>query len=289
MELDRVMNPIEDNLDILPQHLYKYRPFDEIGYGVSLAVRGEAYFSSAKALNDLFECHFIPVSKLENLKGAELNQFLELKTKQHFPDADQTTFQEMVELAKKRSALIKANNPSIYNDVIQVQYKNVGILSLTEEYSSMPMWAHYAAYHSGLCVGLRTKFIALHQTELCRSSRLMMLHRINYRSEIPTTSVDIGINGMTEEQRQEMVDTFCTKPLDWQYEKELRLIFMGHVGRSYTFGTDAVGEVIVGARASEANVEALLNELRLHESTAVVKQAHRSNLTYGLSFEEIKL
>lgn len=96
-------------------------------------MRGDAYFSSAKALNDLFECHFIPVSKLKNLEGAELVHYLELKIKQHFPDADQTTFQERLELAKKKSALIKANDPSIYNDVIQVKYKNVGILSLTEE------------------------------------------------------------------------------------------------------------------------------------------------------------
>lgn len=283
------MNPIEDNLDILPEHLYKYKPFDEFGYGVSLAVSVEAYFSSAKALNDLFECHFNPVSKLENLKGAELVQYIELKTKQHFPDADQTTIQEMVELAKKRSALIKAKDPSIYDDVIHVQHENVGILSLTKEYASMPMWAHYAAGHSGLCIGLRTKHIGLHQTELCKSSRLMMLHEINYSSEIPVMTVDIGINKMTEEERQEMKETFYTKPLDWEYENELRLIFMGHVGRTYTFGADAVGEVIVGALANDANVEALLNELRLHESTAVVKRANRSNITYGLSFEEINL
>ncbi|BBO77685.1 hypothetical protein DSCW_51020 [Desulfosarcina widdelii] len=115
-----------------------------------------------------------------------------------------------------------------------------------------------------------------------------MLHKVDYSMRPPEICIDIGNGGVTDMQRDQMETTLYTKSVHWKHEDEYRLIFRRYVGRSYIFGTDAVAEVIIGSRASDEDMAALLGYLNRSESKATVKRAIRSQSQYALEFKEVQ-
>ena len=282
------LNPMDENLDRVPKILYKYRSFDSCGHSVQLASNGEAYFSSAKDFNDPFDNYFIPTTKMTDFEGEELIAFLRDKARQHYPGANERKIKQLIELGKKQYQLIKDGDPKAIEPVLHVQYNGFGIFSLTPEPGSLPMWAYYGDCHKGLCVELRSAVIAQHQSALLRQNMLLMLHKVDYSMRPPAICIDIGNGGVTDMQRDQMETTLYTKSVRWKHEDEYRLIFRRYVGRSYIFGTDAVAEVIIGSRASDEDMAALLGYLNRSESKATVKRAIRSQSQYVLEFKEVQ-
>ena len=139
-----------------------------------------------------------------------------------------------------------------------------------------------------MCVGLQSAVIAQHQTDLLKQNRLFMFHKVHYSAKLPEVSIDIGPGGMTDTQLHELEATLYTKSERWKHEDEYRLIFRDQAAKSYTFSTDAIAEVIIGSRASDENISALLGQLRRAESKASVMRAVRSQSKYALEFEELQ-
>ncbi len=282
------LNPMHENLHRIPDILYKYRSFDSCGHSVQLASNGEAYFASAKDFNDPFDNYFIPTTEMTDYEGEELVAFLRDKARQHYPGANQSKIQQLVELGKKQHQRIKDGDPKAIEPVLQVQYNGFGIFSLTPEPRSLPMWANYGDCHKGMCVGLRSAVIAQHQSALLRKNMLLMLHEVDYSMRPPEICIDIGTGGMTDTQLHRLEATLYTKSIRWKHEDEYRLIFHRYAGRSYIFGTDAVAEVIIGSRASDEDMAVLLEQLNRSESKATAKRAVRSQSQYALEFKELQ-
>ena len=284
-------NPIEENLENLPSLLYKYRAFDEDNYGIKMATTGEAFFSSARNLNDPFEHYFIPESKFIDLPEDELKQYIYKKTKQRFPKANQLERKELERRAWKR-AMIHREDPTIAAvELLELQYEKFGILSLVRDWNSLPMWAYYSENHEGICIGLKTEVIAKKQKQLLTEEDILLaLYDVIYTIEIPHINVDTPLDDdSADENFDETEAVHCTKSIHWKHEDEIRLIMWNHPGTAYSFGTDAIGEVIIGLNAKDDNVEKLKDELRRVKSNAIIKRAIKSKEKYGLTFEEIKL
>jgi len=288
MRTENNPNPILDNLDNIPPLLYKYRTFDECGYGMEMAVHGRSYFSSAVDFNDPFDCYFIPISKATQLPLAKLKRYIKQKVKQHFPESNRAERRNREKQALQRMKEQKHNPRAFIPDVLEVQYRNIGVLSLTQRYNSLPMWAYYADNHSGLCIGLRTEVIGKHQIEMLQQGQVLSLYNVQYTDNVPVVTVDHNPGVITEEERNEIARTFYTKSNAWKHESETRLIFWHYAKSIYEFGTDAVGEIIIGARAESVNIEALLSALRDAKSSAVVKRAVRSHNNFSLDFEHLQ-
>lgn len=282
------INPIDENLERIPEILYKYRSFDSCGYGLQLASNGEAYFASAKDFNDPFDNYFIPTTEMTNYEGEELIAFLLEKAQQHYPRANKYEIEELVEEGKKQHRRIKAGDPRAFEPILETQYNGFGIFSLVAHSRSLPMWAYYADSHKGMCVGLRSVIIAQHQRDLLRQGKLLMLHKVHYSNNIPEVCVDIGSSGMTDEDLNELEATLHTKSKQWENEEEYRLLYFKHAFKTYIFGTDAVAEILIGLRVSDENIDMLLKQLRISKSKAVVKRAVRSKSEYKLEFEELQ-
>ena len=278
------LNPMDENLKRVPNILYKYRSFDSCGYSVQLASNGEAYFASAKDFNDPFDNYFIPTTEMTDYEGEELITFLRDKARQHYPGANESKIQELVELGKKQHQRIKDGDPKAMEPVLQVQYNGFGIFSLTREPGSLPMWAYYGDCHKGMCVGLRSAVIAQHQSTLLRQNMFLMLHEVDYSMRPP----EICIGGVTDTQLHQLEATLYTKSIHWKHEDEYRLIFHRYAGRSYIFGTDAVAEVIIGSKTSDKDMAVLLEQLNRSNSKATVKRAVRSQSQYALEFKELQ-
>lgn len=84
---------------------------------------------------------------------------------------------------------------------------NVGILCLTEEWDEPLFWGHYAAKHTGICIGFRT------DRDVFR-----LANEITYQDELP-------IIMRPQDSNDDMVrKAFLTKSIAWKHEKEWRII-----------------------------------------------------------------
>ncbi|MBW3501344.1 DUF2971 domain-containing protein [Janthinobacterium sp. NKUCC08_JDC] len=152
-----------------------------------------------------------------------------------------------------------------FNSFMRVTNQNVGVLSLTTDPSSAPMWAHYADTYRGLAVGFDSdsNFFRPNKGEPENCGELVP---VDYTNTPPVVFVDAGTLVPPKE-------LFFTKAECWGYEKESRVIkFLpqaqevievpnGLPIHLFEVPPDAIKEVIFGFRMSpedRATVEAAL-------------------------------
>jgi hypothetical protein len=117
--------------------------------------------------------------------------------------------------------------------------RNTGVFSLSEKQNDILMWGHYAASHTGICIG----FATLEMNDA--------LHRIVYQDERPV------INPMRD-QATLIEKGLLTKSSQWAYEREWRILGRQQIGR-VGISQSAIRGIILGARIS-ASDEALVRQ-----------------------------
>lgn len=89
-----------------------------------------------------------------------------------------------------------------------------GVLSLTENWHSIPMWAHYSASHTGFAIGFDVE-----SPFFKNAIEENALSRVTYRAE----RVDVT-RGLPCQSHVSPNEIYRTKSTDWAYEKEWRWI-----------------------------------------------------------------
>lgn len=280
------LNPIDENLDKLPKLFYKYRMFDPKGYGIQLASNGTVYFPSATRLNDPFETRFIPNSQLLELDGDKLIAFLITVSKRQFPYATKEKIDELVELGLEQKKRFENNDPKAMQACMETQNK-FGIFSMSTDPFSIPMWSYYGKNHTGMCIGLRTDLLGIHQRSLVKKNKLLVLHEVNYSNDLPKVCVDMRPDGFTDQELKELELTLYTKSNSWAHENEYRLVFHNYANKTYTFGSEIVAEIILGVDVSDSNIDLLLKNLNKAKSKAKVKQLDIPDSHYSFKLKEI--
>ena len=136
---DKELNPINQNLKIIPKILYKYREFDKNNFGLSMALNGDVFFSSANNLNDPHEGFYRPKSQMFELDGSDLIQFINKKTDHFYPNAIYEQKLVLREIAIKQIKNIQNNDPKGFEGLINLRDKKYGIFSLSSILDSIPM------------------------------------------------------------------------------------------------------------------------------------------------------
>ena len=276
---------ILDQLDQLPPVLYKFRTFGK--YTTDLVQNGSIYFAPASSFNDPLDCHF--VIDIEHLATMS-----EMTLKRH-------VFQEMGRIRenltrKEKRALApdalkrikkQIRDPKSALPVIKESQNKYGIFCASgavkgiESWQSLPMWAHYAVGHEGVCIGLSTEAIGRFQEERLRREELLMFDKVKYSDSVPSVTLLMGESNDADE----IAATFFTKSKQWRYEEEYRLIYWDHPSQAVSLGPDAVVEVIFGAKSSEADRQALCTALRETNPSAKVYRAKPLYGQYGMGRE----
>ena len=102
--------------------------------------------------------------------------------------------------------------PSKHKDYAFDRY---GIISFSETYDNLLMWAHYADEHKGMIIGFRSDCTELNtKYNKTWDSKIGKLIRVNYRKY---REREFNKHGSIDE-------TFFIKSDDWLYEKEHRII-----------------------------------------------------------------
>jgi len=154
----------------------------------------------------------------------------------------------------------------IYEMFMRTTNKNVGVLSLSEDPCSAPMWAHYADRYKGLVVGLdsESEFFQPKPGEPRVCGELM---NVLYTDTSPVVYVEPGKIDIPKE-------VFFTKASSWDYEKEWRMIkylpqapeivddAAGKKICLFDVAPEAVKEVIFGSKISADHKEMVEQAIR---------------------------
>lgn len=149
---------------------------------------------------------------------------------------------------------------------IKLIRSRVGILSLTERYDSLPMWAHYGVQAQGFVVGFEGLERVFPDNE---TGSLNVLKPVRYV---------IDIVGMTHDPSTQD-NLFFSKFADWSYEREWRVVTpLSHCEVSGTLHIRRVRPcvatmVICGWNVSAGAREALAGELKAINPKVQMRQA----------------
>jgi hypothetical protein len=190
------------------------------------------------------------------------------------PNVSQEEVRARVTLAARQlesSMDPQAKEREHFHSFMKVTNQYVGVLSLTTDPSSAPMWAHYAGTYKGLAVGFDSDSNFFRPTE-GEPKNCGELVKVTYTNTPPVADVEPGKIDYPKE-------LFFTKAECWGYENEWRVIkYLPHAQEVkevsngipihlFEVPPDAIKEVVFGFKmspAARAVVEKALAERAPH-------------------------
>ncbi len=216
----------------VPKFLFRYRREDSSYFWEELerAIGSrEFYFASAELLNDPFEIRptITKPSPVEFLKVLEAkygkNSVISRVTLEKYYGEKLTRQKHRRELKGFAPSLKIAN--WMINQTEQTFSKmnsRTRVVCFNETPMSLPMWAHYANNHRGICLSFEQVLQEHIEPDLVPM-------KVSYSSERPILdigefeSASIGGEGFSPESALKFASSmYLTKAADWSYEKEWR-------------------------------------------------------------------
>jgi hypothetical protein len=221
----------------LPKLLYKFRDCRANGH-MDILTKSTIYFASPSNFNDIFDC------KIPIVDGSSHEEHYErlLHKLMHQQKLDQIDYFDKYDLfnsinLKGKLIMSKFSTPfkktsinEFYEAYLDI---STGVLSLTSNHENILMWGHYAAEHSGFCIGFSTKHLLklnAHYIGKVRYSK-------KYSSIYPNVDDDKNI-----------INMFFVKSQNWKYENEYRIIWKDIESRIVKIDKKAIQEIYLGYR-----------------------------------------
>lgn len=157
------------------------------------------------------------------------------------PNQDPSLFISMIEHFNGSEAEETLKKPlremfDYYMDLNEKTRSNLLCLCLAEDYSNDVMWAKYAGERTGFCVGYE-----IDDSGIIGQRYLLALKPIYYGEKKALRFFDIMIEGLTVREEdtiygwpkktyEEINLATLTKPFDWMFQKEWRIVFSPEAG-----------------------------------------------------------
>ncbi|MFA5973591.1 MAG: DUF2971 domain-containing protein [Lentimicrobiaceae bacterium] len=209
----------------MKETIYKYVDLS----GLELILRNQTLkFSHPMDFNDPFEFHHNLVDT--KISAEHKLEILEKRDKNITP-----------EKLKRFKAIIAQdeNDPPDNHDAqFEERKKSTKITCFSEIDDNILMWAHYADKHRGACIGFNTRLIS---SCLGRDS---LISNVVYYSEFITKN-------LSEFREDAIFHWICSKGLDWEYEKEVRIVLGPDYPEIMPINIVSIGEIILGCSLPE--------------------------------------
>ncbi|VAW88449.1 hypothetical protein MNBD_GAMMA18-1762 [hydrothermal vent metagenome] len=233
--------------------LFKYRKFDK--RSIELLVNRQLWFAKPASLNDPFEGKSSCSEVLEAVWS-------------HYPFPEEERKQ--------------------YKTIIETQLQNSGICSFSKTRKNQLMWSHYADEHKGICIGFNEQILrpdnsSIYPIDVTYQAEYPfagIIERFKYFEELP------GVNNTKSIAGDIFYSVLGTKYLNWEYERERRLVYQKSQAISFT--EKAVNSIFFGLKMPERD-RLTLRKLLSGEEWQHIKwyQAIKSKTEYALVFQEI--
>lgn len=248
-------------MDHTPPILYRYRSL--AGNGMDrlreIISQNQMYFSNPSAFNDPFDCR--PVFSLQGTAREQEAYFHGVYSRQA-PYLDRAARRAEVRRVLK-SADKSPVRPEAIRNFADFYYANisgrVGLLCLTEAPDDILMWSHYAASHTGVCLGFATD----------RSSFSTAL-RVRYELARPV------VNPIKQNADEMLEMALLTKAKHWEYEREWRVIRYRAGAGLYQHDPSELVEVIIGCQIGQEAADIVEEMVASHPSKPRLLRAELS-------------
>lgn len=193
----------------LPYSLIKFcgGTYNEKGtnYGLKTLEDCAVWLSSPNEFNDPFDC-VINVDYEKQLKIGVSDVLEEIFGKENREQLLARMNEDIHNKASEISTVLKGVDSSVTNNVF------VACFSEKENLTSLRMWAHYANFHKGFCL----EYDFCEMNRVFKEGIIPILYDNEYSRSYECTS--------EEECRKFRLGCAFTKALEWEYEKEWRLL-----------------------------------------------------------------
>jgi hypothetical protein len=266
-DTEAVAKPYSDSVrDLPPPIIYKFRAFDLPDYerDADIIVSHNLWAGSPSNFNDPLDC--MPVIDLSGTR-AERIYWAKKGVRRNMPNGSRRERR-----VRERSILRTINR--IWNDDFasaggldawRSSLLKMAVVCFSENADDMLLWSHYGASHQGYCLGFETVDLPF-----------MLANRVRYSEERPTFKV------LSKDRSDLMERLMLQKAAVWGYEREWRIVRAGRVGR-LPFPSGALKEIVLGARISPKNEEALRDLADRRAGPLTFKRAILDSKTYQLS------
>jgi len=251
--------------------LFKFLPPERIDNLRTLLFR----YSQPAALNDPFEAKTNPPDPIEKaIKNAYKGQLQSQRTKLSFEKWKQKN-PSLVEQFQSAFDQEGYNQVSVADRLSKRCGQFFGFLSLSEHWTSVPMWSHYAANHSGFAVTFDTNH-EYFRGQPGQETVLDMAYKVKYDVNRPEPLNILSYEDMQKTSVENIflftyALNFFVKNLEWSYENEWRIIKriedlklcgVDDFGLNIYLGKipeECVSAVILGANASACTREKIID------------------------------
>ncbi len=254
--------------------LYHFTYFDDNKYYECL-LKGSLYFSAKSQFNDPFDSE-IP-TKHSLCSEKELDKYLEnLLIKKGIDGGDKSN---KLQIAKER---LKTNPQEIQNFIDNYIETKVGILSLTENYENLLLWAHYAKKHTGFCIEIDAQLLnKVIIAEFIKNKEQAFIFKVKYQNKFPI------INPCKHSFEQRTQLQFLIKSKDWKYEQEWRIILLNGSKQYRELPSNVIKNIYFGLKTCNDNIQKSKEMLRKYNPYIGLYKAIKKKGAFGLEFQKI--
>lgn len=251
-------------MNATPNSIFKFEPFSL--QAIQNLKRQSIYFGSPSQFNDPFDCALIP--PIKEPTDIELNAIAgRLMTA---PGAQGQALHSLLTVSQLelRRTVKDAAAHLIQNQCNEFNTKK-GISCFSECNDNMLMWSHYGGQHRGFCLEFRTEY-----------EPFTKLRKVTYSSQVP--EIDMA-QAMIRDDYDHVLELFCTKSIDWKYEREWRAIH-NSVGTLFTYKATALKSIYFGAKMSDQDVDMICLILHGQNPSVLLYRGRRSNTEFKIEF-----
>jgi len=233
-----------------------------------IAAEGRIWCPAAKTFNDPFDLN--PVFLHSNIPISE--QVRRVRRMIKNLGRDEGEYEEPMNRAREGYMNTEEYRATMEAGLRQ-ELSEMPILCFYPDWSSLPMWAHYAGSASGFAVGI--KFLEPWDDKYYPMP-------VKYSNDRPIVDLAEDMTEDDEIRIRHMEQIFLTKSTVWHQEEEERVIFYGREEGHYQVDPQSVVEICFGFNAQAELIERAIRISEERGGNLVVSQVHLSDRTYSL-------
>jgi len=271
---DEILRAELTNMVVNSPILYKYM---NIEIGIKALQDHTLAFTQPLAFNDPYDCttKFIEFDNLPE-------NYREYLVKQYFGHLDLAVQNE------KLAAMYKTPDEFLTKTLstqgMANEIKNRGVTCFSKNFNNLLMWAHYAASHTGICIGFNLEKLYLNISEL--SSEKMMV-QVDYQETF--TSLNYY-----RHKRESIIRWLKTKAKIWSYEEEIRIImnhldFKGDTKFIQSIDKGCFHVVYLGTRITKENETTVIELCQKHYPEINLYKITPEDHSFDLSVRPLNL
>lgn len=240
----------------LPQFVYRMRPVNRFLF--DNLINSQIWFSNPQDFNDPFDCDIN--MRIQNSTQDQMQRYFD----NHLKNLFQNSELENINI----QSITRQDFETFINKVAKRVTQRKGLACFMSNCDNLLMWAHYADSHKGVCL----KFDILEDTNIFSPAK-----KVEYSKYYPEYDYLTNKNDFVNQM-------FFTKSEEWTYEGEVRVL--KNKKGNYDFNPNALKEIIFGCKITDSDKITLKKVVKTYYPKCQIKQAVKSENSFGLEFIE---